>query len=474
MSASSLPILRPATNLDELAGTLSPAPLQPGNEIDAFYCGALNSVRGEDLVLRLRRFFSAPASAGPRKAFLLGHPGCGKSTEISRLTASLDGSYHSIRLSASTELNATTFHPHDLILLILFRMLDELKRLFPDLDAPISDDILKRILRFFGDESRAVHSTQSSELDAAVSVGLGVPKLLSALLEFRAKAGGKLRVGYRHENRLVEYRFQTLSELVDLTSEFLRLCDEMLYRAQNQRWLIILEDLDKSAISSAQLRQAFVEYGGIFGQLEASLLFTIPVWLGYSQDAPRLPFGQENIFRLNDTPVFDQSHAPFARGRDALRAALLRRADSQLFVGDALELLLVASGGNLRDLFSMTLEASDRAAIREASAIARVDAEAAVRKSILHYRNLLGSSANTPDSVAWPDLQKALLYVYEHPEDVVPDEALYALLRLRAVLHFNGTGWFGIHPQVVEILKGQLAAQAGDLAPRTLLGGVFS
>ena len=433
--------LRPAENLSEVYWTLTPTPLRGARELDAFYRSELNAIRGQDVVQRLALRLRESVGRGPYKAFLVGQPGSGKSTEISRLVEAIGASHRVLRLSAADEVNPATFEPFDILLLILFRLAEAMKGVFEEFPegGTISEGLLQDILRFFGDEENSTATRKEWDLHAEANAGLGFPKLLSSFLKFTAQAGGKIRVGYQQEKRLVAYRFQTLGPLAGITNRFVMECDRVLEELAHRQWLIVVEDFDRSPISADQLRKVLIEYGGLFKQLHISLLFTIPAWLGYSQEAERLPFDRDHLFTLTDTPVYGRNHEPNAAGRDSLRAVMLARAKEDLFEAGSLDMLIVASGGNLRDLFAMTREAADLAALQGAVRIPTQDAKRAIQKAAQQYRNRLGSSAEEPNAILFDQLKAKLEQIYHDDASAqVPDAALYALLRSRAVLHFNG------------------------------------
>jgi hypothetical protein len=450
--------LRPAENLSEVYWTFGPDPLRGALELKAFYRSELNAIRGEDVVRRLALRLRESVGRGPYKAFLVGQPGSGKSTEISRLVEAIGASHRVLRLSAADEVNPATFEPFDILLLILFRLAEAMKQVLADFPegGAIPEELLQEMLRFFGDEEKSTTTRKNSELHAEAKAGVGFPRLWASFLKFTAEAGGKIKVGYQQEKKLVDYRFQRLGPLSEITNRFVMECDRLLEELDHRQWLIVVEDFDRSGISAAQLRKVLIEYGGLFKQLHISLLFTIPAWLAYSREGERLPFDRDHRFILTDTPVFRRDHGPDAMGRDSLRAVVLARAKEELFGEGSLDMLIVASGGNLRDLFAMTREAADLAALRGDARMTTLDAKKAIQKTVQLYRNRLGTSAEEPDAVPYEQLRAKLLQIYrDEALAQVPDAALYALLRSRAVLHFNGESWFGVHTVVVDILKEQ-------------------
>ncbi|MCW3096024.1 MAG: hypothetical protein JWL77_1642, partial [Chthonomonadaceae bacterium] len=75
----------PATNLDDIYKTLVLAPLLTKEELAAFYRDEMNQVRGGDRIGHMRRGLNQAYSSSFYKTFFIGHPGVGKSTEMTRL-----------------------------------------------------------------------------------------------------------------------------------------------------------------------------------------------------------------------------------------------------------------------------------------------------------------------------------------------------------------------------------------------------
>jgi hypothetical protein len=201
----------------------------------------------------------------------------------------------------------------------------------------------------------------------------------------------------------------------------------------------------------------------MFDQLSLHILITVPGWMFYSSNAARLPFGKNGRFILTDPPVYNRDHSPNPEGREALKAVLAARVNLSLLSEEALDLLVVASGGSLRELFGLVREAADNAILGQRSTIERNDAIRAVRLYRKDYRDRLGTSREDSESIGYEVLKQKLLSVYrDEPNARIPDEALNRLLRSRAVLDFNGDYWYGVHPLVVDILKEQGALQKDD------------
>jgi hypothetical protein len=118
--------------------------------------------------------------------------------------------------------------------------------------------------------------------------------------------------------------------------------------------------------------------------------------------------------------------------------------------------LIVASGGNLRDLFALVNYAADTAILRDAGQINAEDSSAAIFNLRSDYERRLGQSPFDQADITYDNKAERLVEVYNGDTEVkIPDGVMYALLNARVVQEFNGKRWFGVHPLVVDILADQ-------------------
>ena len=429
----------PATNLDDLYITLRPEPLETAEELMKFYRPEVTALRGEDTVKVLSRKLRQAFGAVEFKAFLMGHPGVGKSTELSRLVERVRDQHTAVKLSIATELNPASFKVFDVLLLMLIRLAEEADRLA--LIPP--EDLVPEIAQW-------VTPPQIKETDTHVKEA-GAGAKLSALF---VSGKGEMRYSAERKQETIQYRLQRLPDLVNACNRLIDRCNLALRADTGKEWLLVVEDLDKTVISPQLLRELFIEYGSVFQGLRVKLIFTIPVWLACSPEANQLPRFEKHM--INDTPVFRKNHDPHPEGRAAIQAVLEARASTHLFAEGQMTRLIESSGGNLRDLFTLVTDAGDKASLRDPpeKIIGPDDATAAINKMRREYRNRLGVSPYDANQIPYSDKLTRLLAVYwDEPDNQIPDAILHSLFRGRAVQQFNGSGWLGVHPLVVDILK---------------------
>jgi hypothetical protein len=453
-------MLQRATSLDDAYKTLSPEPLLTKEELDTFYRDQVNQVRGDDKVARFALALNRSFGGSYYKAFLIGHPGVGKSTELTRLIQRVDEKFCAIRFSATSALDPVNFKPFDILLLMMAEVAERTARPATEGGAGVapSDNRLQEIWDWFAAEKKVFVESTYIGTEAAVGGGVTADSWWAKALGLFGSMKGEMKYAADRKKEIVEYRLSRLSTLIGLANRLLDDCNELLRAISQKEWLFVAEDFDKPGIPVAQVEDLFLTYANIFKDLRTHLIFSIPVGLGYSQRAGQLPFGNDRLITIPDTPVFYSDHTEHVAGREALRSVLEARIAPDLFEDGQMTRLLIASGGNLRDLFSLVSQAADNALLRQPPGIkiSPPDAEAAIDNLRIEYRRRLGDSPYDGERIPYEEKAKRLVAIYSsEPSAVILDAVLYSLLRSRAVQEFNGKGWFGIHPLVVDILKSQ-------------------
>ncbi len=446
----------PAKDLDSFYLTLRSEPLSTPEELTRFYRPELLKVRGEDTVAVLSRKLQESFGTIPFQAFVMGHPGVGKSTEIWRLTDRVKAQQVAVRISVADELNPSSFKVFDVLLLMLVSLVERAKELEAlPFGGKVPADLVADIMNWVQPPQVKTTETLGGHVLGEVGAGVKEGSLWAKLLGILASVKGQIKYAAERKAETLEYSLQRLSTLVGLCNRLIDACSRALEEKSGKEWLLIVEDLDKKVISPQALRELFLDYGGVFSSLRVSIIFTIPVWLAYSPEAEKLPFDKNMI---HDAPLFDRLHAPFEVGRSAVRSVLEARVEPGLFEKGQMTRLIVASGGNLRDLFTMVQEASYAAVLRNppSKTIEAEDATKAINKMRWDYRMRLGQSPFDAEQIPYPIKAERLVAIYNGQLNRdVPDPAIYSLLRARAVQEFNGKGWYGVHPLVVDILKDQ-------------------
>jgi hypothetical protein len=459
--------MKRAETLNDFYLRLGPEPLLTPEEFQAFYREELVGLRGADRVglmaLGLGRAFGGDCY----KALLMGHSGVGKSTELTRLVTKVADKYRAIRFSVADELDPVSFQPFDVLLLMISEIAQRTAKPVEEGGAgePPSDELLRQVWDWFAAEEQVTKRAAEITSEVAAGAGVAADSWWAKALGLFASLKGEMKYASVRETKTVNYRLSRLSVLIAAANKLLGQCNRLLRRKAQREWLFIGEDFDKAGVSPRQVEDLFVNYSNVLREVDAHLIFVIPIALGYSTRAGQLPVPSNQVINLPDTMVFKADHTPHQECLSALRSVLEARVNPACFAPGQMELLIVASGGNLRDLFSLASAAADYAILRsETRQIQAEDAEKAITELRTDYERRLGQSlfdvemvaGRVSEPIAYDKKAERLMRIYRRAPDAnIPDPVLYSLLRARAVQEGNGQRRFGVHPLVVDILARQ-------------------
>lgn len=455
-----LKALTQATCLDDIYLRLSPEPLTTKEELKAFYWGEINKVRGGDKTLRLKLGLQRAYQKEFYKACLMGHVGVGKSTELSRLIQEPDvhDRFGVIRIKATADLNPANFNPTDVLLVMMTELTEQMAKPIAEGGANQQPDhqLLQKILDWFGDEKNVLKQNLQGSVGLTAEAGAKEDSLWSKILALTAAVKGEVKFTSTRQREVIEYRLTRLTSLNDLVNKLLDDCNAKLKKALNKEWIFIGEDFDKSGIPPQAVEDLFVTYSNIFSELRSHLIFNLPIGLYSSSEGARLSFSTDCSFIIADTPVYYPDHSPHQEGRQAVKAVLEKRVDPNLFEAGQLERLVVASGGNFRNLFALVNYAADTAILRSGSTMSKADCHGAIANLRSEYERRLGQNPFDKDGIDYTKKAELLGYIYNRNKDAqIPNATTYALLNDRAIqeFDFDGVREYGIHPLVIDLLQ---------------------
>ncbi|MFA9202036.1 MAG: hypothetical protein ACEQSC_00595, partial [Candidatus Nanopelagicaceae bacterium] len=426
----------PAQSLPEVYRTLQPDPLTSPEELKAFYYDGLNQVRGGDKVQRLAQGLNRDHGVTSFKAFFMGHQGVGKSTELSRLGLQVADKFQIIRFSALNNLDPRNFKSLDIILTMIVDVAERTNQL---LNKTPSEIRLREIWDWFATEKDTREQANSKALTIEGGAGVKADSWWGQILGLFATLKSEMKFAQNRKKEIIEYRFNRLPALIEIANRILDECNELLREDRGQEWLFIGEDFDKSAIPRPLIEDLFINNADVFRKLRVHMILTLPLSLYYSGRAVELPFANDRCFVLPDTHVFYQDHQPNTSGQSAIAELLAARMLPTLFEPDQMARLILASGGNLRNLFTLTSYAADTAALRAATAIGASDVHEAIENLRNEYQRRLGASPYDRDVITYQDKSDQLLKIYHgEQQDQIPNAVVYSLLESRAVQEFNG------------------------------------
>jgi hypothetical protein len=375
--------MQKAVSFDSFFEAFAPSPLSKGNELKSFYMETIAARIGEGEVSPLDDIYDACCRPSEQNShLLLGHRGCGKSTELNKLAMRLDtGGQPVFTINCLEELNAFDVSVWDIMILVT----DGLCQIAYDKDIAIPDELLDDIHRYLHTDEET--STEIEDFDD-VAVEAGADISTPSILKFiRAFAGFKLQM-----RSSVTTRKKIRERMDKRASTWLRyigvLSDTISQSLEGKQPVLIFEDLDK-IIDTEQCFSIFKNL--VLAQLPFPAVYTFPISLFYE---PR--FGDLEYYYPHHTlPMIKvrEKNGERAAGVDTIKGIVAKRADLSLFDEGVLENLIERTGGSLRDLFARLQSAAKRASVQKRKTISQED----IDKGMLELRSDICRRIEQPD-----------------------------------------------------------------------------
>lgn len=426
-----------ANQISEMINAFSPEPLKM-EQMNEFYCDNTMEYRMSDKYSSpMEDIFDICQESGEDNAFLLlGHKGCGKSTELNRLSEKFEEKGYKVKtIVCSMDLDLFNIVHSDLSIL----MGEALLKIAEECKCKIDKDILDDITNFWNEGTKITTSQELETASLETGISVETPGILTNILNIFAKIRADLK--YNEETR-VEYR----NKISVRSSEWMKLLsdvsEEIKKESNGKAPIIIFEDLDK--LNPKDAWKVFYNYAAILSGMPFPVIYTFPVGLSYDAKFSAL----EAYFVTKTLPMIKietMEGEPFDNGINVIKEIVKKRANLNLFEADVLELLIHYTGGSLRDLFHAINASSKRAERRKSMVISLEDAERALEE----LKTSLTRRIEKKDYIF-------LINIYKGNKELIEDkEMLLKMLQASVVLEYNGKRWHNVHPLVVRFFKEQ-------------------
>ena len=379
-----------------------------------------------------------------------GFRGTGKSTELRRLKAELEseGGTLVVLCDMGSVLNLTTpVDVSDFLLAVAGAFGDAL-------DAPelLGQDPRREgyWTRFSAFMTRTLVDVNELNLSAEPGgVGLALKANLKADPTFR--------------QRLQERMKGHLGALVADVRAFVQDCVKALQNRHgtDRRVVLLLDSIEQirgTAVNATEVTSSLVVlFHGHADKLALPYLhvvYTVPPWLKIKE--PGVSRLYNGAWWIPCVKVRDRDGNPCAEGLDTLREVIKRRGDWRRLLGDeaALDELILASGGYLRDLFRLL----QHALLRGPGRTLPLSAE----QRHLAIQELRNAYLPVPhEDALWLDRIHASRATELEDDTRLPDLARY-FDNLLVMAYRNGEEWWAVHPLILDAVR----AQAADVRRR--------
>jgi hypothetical protein len=419
--------------IDAYANTNYLRPLK-GKDLECFYVNRgfhseLKSLMGE---------LEAGARTSPpnnTKFLFVGHTGCGKSTELFRLSNIIETgegraeflrkNFLPIQYSVSEIVGLYNIEFVDIALSIILGIYKEMERL----GYVVDDSPARRVYDWLYQTRSSTHH-EVPLTDPGIDFELGLGSLIR-LIDVRLKSEGEVREGIRA--RIRKY-----------VPELINLINQVIYEVSSitgKNILLIIDDLDKIQPLDAALN-IFREHVKSLASFDCFAIYTAPISLLY--DAASKHIGQ--FLEVHYMPMFRVRtkdgipEPPDAPDVNILREILYRRVHPNLFDDTVVQTAIEMTGGILRELIRV---------IRGCSVYCEEYGVSQITHNVLQFQK------NKLKSEYYRMLEhedyKWLRRVKQTKSRA--DVNMRHLESLCVLYYPNGKGWFDVHPIVTELLQ---------------------
>lgn len=421
-----------ANSVSDMLNAFSQEPLTI-EQLDEFYCGDTMEYRTSDeFCSPIQDIFEDCQGPGRHNSFLLlGHRGCGKSTELNKMSQNLISSGYPVKtIICSMDLDLLNIVYSDLLILMGEALLEIAK----ESECRIDADTLKDMENFWSEGTEVVTFQKNRAISVEAGISAETPRLLSNILEIFANVKADLKLS---EEARKEYRRKISNRSSEWIGMLNHISEKIAEKEDGKQPIIIFEDLDK--LDPEDAWNVFYSYAKILSDMSFPVIYTFPIALSYDGRFSIM----ESYFIAKTLPMIKIETIegiPYEDGINIIRGIVEKRARLDLFEENVLDRLIQYTGGSLRDLFLAINSSAKRAERRSASAISIEDSERALEE----IKTSLTRRIEQKD-------YEFLLNIYRGNKEQIEDrEKLLKMLQASVVLEYNGKRWHNVHPLVVR------------------------
>jgi len=439
--------IQKATEVAKLYQALLQKPLRV-DEIDDFFIETSKS-RGDKPRNQMMRLLRQNVDTY-QHILLVGYSGCGKSTELKRLEKDLQNAFVVFNYSVFDELDPNSINYVELVVITMERLFEFVNR---QDNISVSPSFTNQLGNFLKTKEIEELRVKYMDVEAAVETeaGLGVPYFA----KFFASLRGTSKSSRQVKTALKENVEPKYKELLGYCNQLIDEITKQVKEDGKKGLLIIVEDLDKIKIEESE--KLFFNYASQITDLEVNVIYTFPIGLYYNTKFRTIKDKFSKIYELPMIKLRNrQDQSVNQLGVDTMKEIVLARMNEELLAdGKSLEGLILLSGGCLRDLFLMLVEAAESAQDNNRTVIEPEDVDYAVKKLKRDYRNTIADKMNDKGEVliSSKEYYDTLVELAKNDlKDVENTDTVMDLRQSLCILGYNGDGWCDVHPIVKQIL----------------------
>lgn len=376
-----------------------------------------------------------------------GHIGCGKSSELARISQHQQESFLVVEVQVDEEADIQDIEYTDLYLIIIKQVEYELRKL----NLQFESRLLKSFEDWFKEITEETEETvaRSVNVEAEATLGVDAPFLAKFLVKVLAQIQGSVTDKRRIRQLLTPEVSRLKTDINLLLADGSKKVREKF--PEKKGILLILDGLDKCPPNVAT--RLFFDYALQMQELHCVIIYTVPIATLYTQRGIGTAFGNPHIVPMVNVYRDERDRLELEynlEGLNSIASMIEKRVETDA-VFETRELLLEmakASGGHVRHMMQMMRDASIHALGLGRNKIKADNVAYAAKQLRFRFER------STPRT-HYPELAR-IAQQKELTDDVVGKELLFST----AALEYNGDNrWIYPHPAVrrSELFKQAIA-----------------
>ena len=365
------------------------------------------------------------------RLLVVGHGGCGKSTELNMLMGKLSAdSFPVIYVTAQDDLDLYSFNYLDIFMLIVERMAQYAEKH----SLTVDKGIIAAFQKALSTKITQDFWNAEAELEAEGSVSLSVPFALFIRAIAKITASLKMASGLKEELRR-ELRPRIYDVIASLNAFIGNISDHA-----SKKVVIIIDGLEKCR--QENVRKLFIEDIVAIADIKAHLVVSCPISVYRSSDAALLSGYFSSPVVIPMIKTHNIKGKPYDAGVNVIRELVQKRADSSFFEGEVLDKIISKAGGSLRDTCYLLSNSAFEADMRG--------------REIIDMESLDFTIGNFAVDVFFrvdAKLYSRAQEIYDGDNMAKQDPELTQLLYCGAAFEYNGDRWVDLHPLVREYIQ---------------------
>ena len=408
----------------------SSTPLK-GDDLETLYVDTIEARMGTSLISPMNDIFEDCTAGNPNFIhLLLGHRGCGKSTELNKLEEKFKREGFAVRkIDCQAETNFANLEVEDILILISNALLDICNEKGIDIG---KNDI--ETLKFFFAEIEKEYKTQHSEnVGADAGIGLDFSKVFSFVAKTKAQI-------MNTSEEIVVIR-ERVTKCIAQWNECIDNIIEKIKERDNQRCpIIIFENFDKMRPVDKAIK---IFESGYLENIRTYIIYTFPISLSYSEKFDAImQYASPHFFPMID--IKTKAGEKKDTGYNTIKEIINRRTEKpDLFEDEAINTLIEKTGGSLRDVFTC-IEKALRYTERQSKEVVSIKEVALALQN--EKSNILSRRITTQD---YPALNE----IHRNKAEIQNRNEMLRFLEAHVVLEYNGERWHDLHPLICDFLK---------------------